>query len=157
MMIRFAAALMLAATVAMPAFAQPPQRPAVPMTDAGLRTFVAAMPSDDVLANRLYTIVQDCNCEPGSIAAVKDITTYLDGLFHHHGYGYGATVYEYLQAYVGEGDYQYEGSQLLEPSGIGSFAMPIINLIQEGEGGWLVSEWLMSQEDMQGAREILSR
>ncbi|MDX5979627.1 hypothetical protein [Vreelandella alkaliphila] len=134
-----------------------PQSPAVPMTDQGLQQFVAAMPSDDVLARRIYGVIEDCSCEPGSIEAVKEITVYLDGLFHHHGYGYGATVYEYLQAYTGTGDYKYEGSRLLEASGVGEFATPILNLIQAGEGDWLVSEWLMSQADMEGAQELLSR
>lgn len=156
MMKHLAAPLLLIGSAALPALAQE-QGPPVPMTDAGLRAFVAAMPSDDALANRLYAVVQDCDCEPGSVAAVKELTYFLDGLFHHHGYGYGATVHEYLQAYTGTGDYQYEGSRLLETSGIGNFATPAINLIQEGEGDWLVSEWLMSREDMEGSRDLLSR
>jgi hypothetical protein len=115
------------------------------------------MPSDDALANRLYAVIQDCDCEPGSIEVIKEMVFYFDGLFHHHGYGYGATVHEYLQAYTGTGDYRYEGSHLLQPSGIGELATPVIALIQAGEGDWLVSEWLMAREDMEGARELLSR
>ncbi|MGP9633708.1 hypothetical protein ACT3R7_11645 [Halomonas sp. AOP43-A1-21] len=151
------ASVVLAGLVSIHAVAQPSQAPAVPMTDQGLRAFVAAMPSDDVLARRLYTMIDECDCEPGSTDAAKEVAIYFDGLFHHHGYSYGATVYEYLQAYTGTGAYEYEGSHLLQVSGIGELASPAIGLIQAGEGEWLVSEWLMARDDMEGARSLLSR
>lgn len=134
-----------------------PQSPAVPMTDQGLRQLVSSLPSDDAIANRMYRIIDECGCEPGSIEAAKQITLYMDGLFHHHGYGYGATVHEYLLAYTGSGPYQYEGSHLLHSSGVGDLSMPILGLIQAGEGEWLVSEWIMSRDDMEASRDLLSR
>lgn len=150
------AVLSLVGVLSLPAAAQMNAAP-VPMTDQGLRLWVQAMPSDTTLANRLYRVIQECDCEPGTPDRAKTLVHFFDGLFHHHGYSYGGTVREYLQAYTGEGRYQYEGSHLLEPSGIGELMLPAIGLVQSGEGQWMVDQWVMSESDLAAIEDLMQR
>lgn len=88
----------------------------VKMTDQGLRQWVQQMPDDDILANRLGRVIAKCDCD--ETESQKALVEYFAGLFSHHGYSYGETVVEYLGAIYGEGQYEYEGSRLLQPSGM---------------------------------------
>lgn len=127
----------------------------VQMTDQGLRQWVQQMPDDGILTNRIGRVLAECECD--ETESQKSLVEYFAGLFSHHGYSYGETVVEYLDAIYGEGQYEYEGSRLLQPSGMVHFMMPAIGLIQDGEKDWLVSSGSMRAEAAWLAEDTLQR
>lgn len=127
----------------------------VQMTDQGLRQWAQQMPDDGILTDRLGQAVAECDCDEAGNQ--KALVEYFVGLFSHHGYSYGETVVEYLDAIYGEGQYEYEGSRLLQPSGMVHFMMPAIGLIQDGEKDWLVSSGSMRAEAAWLAEDMLKR
>lgn len=154
--IRIAATLALTAALSAPAlsFAQMSGAP-VPMTDAGLIQWVNTMPTDTAIANDLFRVAQECDCPPGDTRNKANIT-YLDGLFHHHGYSYGASVREYLEATRGLGDYRYERTNLIEQSGIAEMLYPALLMIEQGNGAWLQEQWIMTEDDLGAAEQMLN-
>lgn len=145
----------LAAVLALPTSAMALPGFPVKMTDQGLRQWVQQMPDDEILANRLGRVIAECDCD--EMQSKKALVEYFTGLFSHHGYSYGETVVEYLDAIYGEGQYEYEGSKLLQPSGMVHFVMPAIGLIQDGEKDWLVSSGSMRAEAAWLAEDALQR
>lgn len=127
----------------------------VKMTDQGLRQWVQEMPDDATLANRLGQVAAECDCD--EVGNQKALVEYFAGLFGHNGYSYGETVVEYLNAIYGESQYEYEGSRLLQPSGMPHFMLPAIALIQGGEKDWLVNSGFMRAEAAWQAEDMLKR
>ena len=149
------ATVALVGALSLPALGQSMGVP-VPMTDHGLRQWVATMPTDTAVANDLFGVIKECDCPPG-VERQKAVTVYMDGLFHHHGYSYGATVREYYDAMTGTGDYRYERTNLIPASGIEGLLLPAIELIQHGHGEWLVDNWLMLPGDLAAVEKVLAR
>lgn len=124
-------------------------------SEAGIQSFLATLPDEDFLMQKLSERIAACECE--GVQAWSIMAGYYSDLLDYYGYSYGETLRTYATT-LGQLDSQHQGDVLLarmwQRYGIGDLFMPVFALIEEEEAYRLVDSGVLTSEQVYAAENI---